>query len=204
MTRVRRTAALILSSIVLSLVAPLAVHAADGPTPSEGCVPGTVWEDLGSGVKYLCIYDEAYGGTRWELLASASQRGAAGWLYRSSSLGCLYGQTGITALGGSGADALMRSYRWPCRTAADRTNQPVGELRSRVLIQVYTGSSWATCRDTGYRYSTLAASGWMASIDMGSVADCGSGSYRAWGYGGFLQGGAWRSGSQVTPSLYLR
>jgi hypothetical protein len=204
MSLVRRTAALTLLSIAFLLMAPLAVRAGDGPTPNEGCVPGTVWEDLGSGVKYLCIYDEAYGGTRWELLASTSQRGVSGWLYRSSSLGCLFGQTGITGLGGSGADALMRAYRWPCRTAADRTYQPVGELRSRVLIQVHTGSSWSTCRDTGYRYSTLAATGWLASFDMGGLADCGSGSYRAWGYGGFLQGGSWRSGSQVTPSLSLR
>ena len=44
----------------------------------------------------------------------------------------------------------------------------------------------------------------MASFDMGSVADCGAASYRAWGYGAILQGGAWRSGSQVTASLYLR
>lgn len=204
MTRVRRSVALTLLAIALALVGPMGVRAGDGPTPSEGCVPGTVWEDPGAGVKYLCIYDEAYGGTRWELLASAGQRGIAGWLYRSSAHGCLFGQTSITALGGSGADALVRSYRWPCRTAADRTNQPVGELRSRVQLQVYAGSGWTTCRDTGYRYSHLVASGWLASFDMGSVADCGTGSYRAWGLGGFLQGGAWRTGSQVTISLYLR
>jgi hypothetical protein len=39
---------------------------------------------------------------------------------------------------------------------------------------------------------------------MGSLADCGTGLYRAWGYGSFLAGSAWRGGSIVTPSMSLR
>jgi hypothetical protein len=162
-----------------------------------------VWEDPLSGVSWLCIYDELYGGPRWDVLPAPDQRSVEGWLYRSSAYGCLYGNTGITGRSGSGADAVMRTYRWPCRGALDRITQPPGELRSRVVIQVYS-SGWKTCRDSGFRYNTSTASGWLAAFDMGTAADCGTGSYRAWGYGGFLQGGAWRLGSHVTTSLPLR
>lgn len=202
MARIRRVALLALSLITIALGTPGGVSAAGGPAPGETCVPGTVWEDKTSGVKYLCIYDEGYGGTRWELISSG-QRGNAAWLYRSSTYGCLYGTAAITSIGGSGADAIMRTYRWPCQGAADRITQPVGEIRSRIVIQSY-GGTWSTCRDSGYLYSSSAASGWLAGLDMGTAADCGSGTYRAWGYGSFLQGGAWRGGTLPTPSLFLR
>ena len=49
---------LLVGAVALVLLgAPTAVVAAAGPVPSEACVPGTVWEEPGSGVKYLCIYD---------------------------------------------------------------------------------------------------------------------------------------------------
>ena len=201
MSRVSRTLALALSVAVLILLAPLTAQA--GNAPGDGCIPGTVWEDPASGVTYLCIYDEIYGGTRWDVLPSSSQRGAAAWLYRSSTHGCLLGQSGLTGLGGSGATAMMRTYRWPCQTIAHRATHPAGELRTRAVIQVYDGG-WRTCRDSGYSYNTASSWGWMASLGMGSLADCGSGSYRAWGFGGFLQGGAWRTGSLTTLSMYLR
>lgn len=202
MGRIRRTVLIALSLFVFTLAAPVAVSGAAGPAPGETCVPGTVWEDQASGVKYLCIYDEGYGGTRWELISSG-QRGNAAWLYRSSTYGCLYGTAAITAIGGSGADAIMRTYRWPCQGAADRVMQPVGEIRSRIVVQTYAGT-WSTCRDSGYLYSSTATNGWLAGLDMGAAADCGSGTYRAWGFGSFLQGGAWRGGSLTTPSLFLR
>ena len=44
--------------VSLALIAPPPVQAGAGPPPNEVCVPGTVWEDLVSGVKYICIYDE--------------------------------------------------------------------------------------------------------------------------------------------------
>lgn len=202
MARIRRVALVALSLITLTLSATTGVSAAGGPAPGETCVPGTVWEDTTSGVKYLCIYDEGYGGTRWELISSG-QRGRAAWLYRSSTYGCLYGTAAITSIGGSGADAIMRTYRWPCLGVADRVSQPAGEIRSRIVIQAYAGT-WSTCRDSGYLYNSTAASGWLAGLDMGVAADCGSGTYRAWGYGSFLQGGAWRGGTLATPSLFLR
>ena len=195
-------AALVAALCLLAVLPPMPLRAGSGPAPGEACVPGTVWEDQASGVKYLCIYDELYGGPRWELL-SGGQRGDRAWLYRSSTYGCALGQVGLTSLGGSGADAIVRTYRWPCGGAADRVGQPAGELRSRVLVQVYS-SGWSTCRDTGYLYSTASATGWLAGLDMGSLADCGGGLYRAWGFGSFLQGGAWRGGSIVSPSMSLR
>jgi hypothetical protein len=195
---------LIVASVMLVRLLGLApvAAAAGGPAPGENCVPGTVWEDLASGVKYICIYDELYGGTRWELLAS-SQRGARSWLYRSSTQGCLFGTVGLSALSGGGADTIARTYRWPCSTAADRISQPAGELRTRIVVQRYGGGSWSTCRDSGYHYSTQPSGGWLAGLDMGSAADCGSGTYRALGFGAFYQGFLWRGGSLFSPWAWL-
>lgn len=189
------------SSLLLLTALPVA-RAGAGPAPNETCVPGTIWEDQASGVKYICIYDELYGGPRWELL-SGGQTGNETWLYRSSSMGCAYATVGLTTLGGYGGDAIVRGYRWPCQTAADRRSQPAGEWRTRLVIQRYNGG-WGTCRDTGYVYSTTSANGWLAGLDMGITADCGAGTYRTWGIGAFLEGGAWRGGSIYSPSLPFR
>jgi len=189
------------SVAVVMLGTPVIVAAAGGPAPTETCVPGTVWEDPASGVKYLCIYDEGFGGPRWVLLPNG-QRGSAGMPFRSTVSGCLHLATGLSASSGGGADTVVRTYRWPC-TSGSRTAQPTGELRSRVMVQRYGPGGWATCRDTGYLYNSSAAFGWVAGVDMGTTSDCGSGSYRAIGYGGSYEGGTWRSGSSVTPSAWL-
>jgi hypothetical protein len=189
------------ATVVVMLGAPAIVAAGAGPAPTESCVPGTVWEDPASGVKYLCIYDEGFGGPRWVLL-SDGQRGSAGMPIRSTTNGCLHVSVGLSALSGGGADAVARTYRWPC-TSGYRVAQPTGELRSRVMVQRYGAIGWTTCRDTGYVYSSSVAFGWVAGVDMGTASDCGSGSYRAIGYGAFYQGGTWRSGSYVTPSAWL-
>jgi hypothetical protein len=194
--------ALLVGAVALVLLgAPASALAAAGPAPSEACVPGTVWEDPTSGVRYLCVYDEVYGGPRWVLLTDG-QRGTAGMPFRSSVDGCLQLTVGLSALSGGGADAVARSYRWPC-TSGYRIGQPAGELRSRVIVQRYGASGWITCRDTGYLYNTGAAFGWVAGVDMGTASDCGSGSYRAIGYGAFYQGGGWRGGGYTTPVAWL-
>lgn len=199
----RRTRPILLVlAMILQLSWPAAALAGAGPAPTETCVPGTIWEDVSSGVKYICIYDELYGGTRWELLPGG-QSGGEAWTYRSSTYGCAYQGVGLTTLGGFGADSVIRTYRWPCQTVADRISQPTGELRSRIVIQRYS-AGWTTCRDTGYRYSTTVATGWLAGFDMGALADCGAGTYRAWGFGAFYQGGAWRGGSLTSPSMGFR
>jgi hypothetical protein len=188
--------------VVGMLTLPTAIIAAGGPAPGENCVPGTVWEDLSSGVKYICIYDELYGGSRWELL-SGGQRGARAWLYRSSIQGCLFGTVGLTTLGGdSGADSIVRGYRWPCSSIRDRRAQPPGELRSRIVIQAFNGG-WTTCRDSGFSYNTVAAHGWLAGIGMGISPDCGAGTYRAIGFGTFFESSGWRGSSVVSPPLWL-
>jgi len=194
--------ALIVGVVALFLLgAPVSVAAGAGPVPSEACVPGTVWEDPTSGVKYLCVYDEAFGGPRWVLL-SDGQRGTSGMPYRSTLEGCLQLSVGLSAVSGGGADAVVRSYRWPC-TSGYRAGQPAGELRARVILQRYGTSGWTTCRDTGYLYNTGAAFGWAAGIDMGTASDCGSGSYRAIGYGAFYEAGGWRGGGYTTPAAWL-
>ena len=88
-------------------------------------------------------------------------------------------------------------------TAIQRIKTRARALRSRVILQRYGPSGWATCRDTGYLYNTGAAFGWVAGVDMGTAADCGSGSYRAIGYGSFYQGGGWRGGGYLTPVAWL-
>lgn len=188
--------------LLAALVHPGVALAGGGPAPNESCVPGTVWEDVVSGVTYICIYDELYGGTRWDRLPDG-QEGNQGWMYRSSTYGCAYGDVGLRGVDGSGAISIVRSYRWPCRTAADRTVQPAGELRARIVIQRYA-SGWSTCRDSGYVYSTTTANGWLASLGMGLFPDCGSGTYRAWGLGAVYQGSAWRGGGWLTPTMWLR
>ena len=177
--------------------------AAAGPAPGEACVAGTVWTDLESGVKWLCIYDELYGGTRWELLSTFLQVWSQGWLSRSMATGCTLGTVAMTALGGSGADAFVRSYRWPCATTHDRVTQPPGDLRVRTTIQHYNGS-WITCRDTGYAYNTVSSFGWRVGVSMGTAPDCGTGYYRSWGYASVFEGGAWRGGTIFTPILQIR
>jgi hypothetical protein len=199
MVGVRLSLMSVLLLVMLGL--PATVAAAGGPAPGESCVPGTVWEDPASGVKYLCIYDETFGGPRWVLL-SDGQRGVTGMPYRSTVDGCLHLAVGLSAMSGGGADAVARTYRWPC-TSGYRIAQPTGELRTRVIVQRYGTGGWSTCRDTGYRYSTYVAFGWVAGVDMGTASDCGSGSYRALGYGAFYHRGSWRGGSFYTPTAWL-
>ena len=179
----------------------VAAVGAAGTGPSEPCVPGTVWEDLSSGTKYMCVYDEMYGGPRWVLLGGG-QAGKQAFLAKSSTLGCTLGTVGINRLNGSGADAFVRSYRWPCATTDDRAYQPAGELRARVQVQRYNGG-WSTCRDSGFSYSSVTAWSWTVGLDMGGVADCGAGSYRAWGFADVFQGGAWRGSTLISPGLVL-
>ena len=99
---VARWSMAVVLAILMGSASPGAVSGGAAPGPVEPCVPGTIWEDLTSGVKYLCIYDEGYGGPRWDLLEN-SQIGAEAWLARSSGTGCALGTVGLTTIGGSGA-----------------------------------------------------------------------------------------------------
>jgi len=192
-------AALAAAAVLLLLVPGVTTGASPGPT--EPCVPGTVWEDPSSGVKYLCVYDELYGGSRWELISS-NQAGTQAFTYRSSVSGCTFLTVGLSRASGGGGDALIRSFRPPCATVADRSYQPPGEIRVRVVLQRY-GSSWTTCRDTGYGYNAVNAWTLIGGIGMGSAPDCGAGPYRTWGTGQVYQGGAWHGSSLLSPALWL-
>lgn len=189
-----------LAAVLLTAMAPVGASAAT-PGPSEPCVAGTIWEDLSSGVKYICIYDELYGGTRWELLSSG-QTGSGLFTSRSSIYGCTFNMVALTMITGGGGNSMVRSLRWPCVGSGDRLYQPAGELRVRTVLQQFT-SSWTTCRDTGFAYSNTAAWSLVGGIDMGGAPDCGVGIYRTWGTGQFFQGGAWRGSSLGTPALYI-
>jgi len=188
--------------VVLTSGVGAAPAAAASPAPSEPCVAGTVWEDPSSGVKYLCVYDELYGGTRWELISSG-QVGNRAWTFRSSTDGCLFVTVALTSIGGQlGGSVFARSFRWPCATIADRWSQPPGEIRVRTVLQRY-GTSWGTCRDSGY--GTNSGSTWtlVGGLRMGKNADCGPGLYRTLGYAQVYQGGAWHGTTLLTSSMYL-
>lgn len=187
-------------ALLLTALLPIGASAAT-PGPSEPCVAGTIWEDLSSGVKYICIYDELYGGTRWELLSSG-QTGSSLFTYRSSIYGCTFNIVALSMITGGGGNSMVRSLRWPCIDFRDRINQPAGELRVRTVLQEFT-SSWTTCRDTGFAYSNTTSWSLVGGIDMGGSPDCGAGIYRTWGTGQLFQGGAWRGSSLGTPALYL-
>jgi hypothetical protein len=190
----------VLAAVLLAALVPVAARVAT-PGPSEPCVPGTVWEDRSSGVKYICVYDELYGGSRWELLSS-SQTGASLFTYRSSAYGCVFDTVALSLLGGGGGNTFVRSFRWPCAGAGDRASQPPGELRIRTVLQRF-GTSWANCRDTGYAYNAAYAWSLVGGYDMGAAPDCGAGTYRTWGIGQLYQGGAWRGSGLATPSLFI-
>lgn len=200
--RVVRRGVVMAAFVAVFLVGLLPIGAsAATPGPSEPCVAGTVWEDLSSGVKYLCVYDELYGGTRWELLSSG-QTGSSLFTYRSSIYGCTFNIVALSMLSGGGGNSMVRSFRWPCAKFGDRTYQPPGELRVRTLLQRF-GSSWSNCRDTGFSYNASTATSLVGGYDMGGTPDCGAGPYRTWGTGQLYQGGAWRGSSLTTPALYI-
>lgn len=195
---ISRLAALALS---LSVALPGSVAAAtSGPT--EPCVPGTIWEDVTSGVKYLCIYDELYGRPRWDLLDDG-QSGSEGFTSRSSTTGCALDTIAISGVSGGGGNAMVRSMRWPCLTYGDRSPEPPGELRIRTVIQSYANGIWATCRDSGYQYNNALTASLVGGIDMGATPDCGPRYYRTWGFGQVYQGGAWRGSALYSPYLWL-
>jgi hypothetical protein len=198
--RVRPWVVGLLAAGLLAWSVPAPIVRAAIPVPNEPCVAGTVWEDPASGVKYLCVYDELYGGTRWELISSG-QSGADGYTARSSQTGCVMETVGLASASGGGGNTLIRSLRWPC-TSGYRLYQPTGEMRVRTIIQRYA-NGWSTCRDSGYAYSQAPAWTLVGGVDMGASPDCGTGAYRVVGYGAVLEGGAWRGSSLVTPSLWL-
>ena len=108
--------------VLVTLLSPVGVRAAS-PGPTEPCVPGTVWEDLSSGVKYLCIYDEMYGGTRSGVAVDGPGRVEP--VHLPFKLRWLRVQhRRLSTLSGGGGNSMVRSFRWPCSTFADRTTQP--------------------------------------------------------------------------------
>ena len=188
--------------LVMALLAPGAVlAAANGPT--EPCVPGQIIEDRASGITWICIYDEIYGGPRWDILPKPDQVSSSAYTARSVSYGCVYGTVGLTDVSGGGGDILVRSFRWPCSRPADRSIQPAGEVRVRTILQRWSSSTWTTCRDTGYQYNTSNTWTFIGGVSMGAAPDCGVGTYRTWGFGHVYQGAAWRGGSLYSPSLWI-
>lgn len=79
--------------------------------------------------------------------------------------------------------------------------QGVGELRTKVVIQKWTGSAWTTCVNTGYSYSSGQYSEWGRGFNMYTNADCGSATYRTVGYG-YMYDAGWRGGTAITPSCF--
>jgi hypothetical protein len=185
---------------------------ADEPFPEcDASHDGEPWTDPQSGEKYICTLDPLNGFWLWLPVGNASQvKKNIGYTYQSSSNGCAFNIVSITSdyygapTNGAGSGILSRFFSGSPTCSAAAWVQPVGEERARTVIQKWNGSVWANVRDTGFIYSNVAASSWLVGFNMFSVPDAGSGTYRAVGYGSFLQGGAWRGTSRTTVGIYMQ
>ena len=157
-------------SIALFLVV-LAIRRSSpaGNAPGDGCVPGTVWEDEASGITYICIYDELYGGTRWDVLPGSRQTEGQLWLYRQFGARLhVRDRAPVERVGWRRQHARAGRTGGRARISATGRGSQPGEIRARVVIQRHSGS-WYTCRDSGYVYNTATATGWIAGLDMGAA-----------------------------------
>jgi hypothetical protein len=202
--------ALLVLIILVACLGAAAPASADHPLPPEPCVPGTVWTDTQSGIKYLCIYVEAFGGGKWFLLGADddSVADSQGFTFQNTINGCAHNTVAATSdyLGAptNGFGSVLRSFVWPCVDVTDKSFQPAGEQRGRDVIQKWNGAAWVTVQDTGYVYSDVTAWTWVVGKNHGSAPDYGTGTYRNIGFGSFFQGGAWRGTSRTTPSIFMQ
>ena len=78
----------------------------------------------------------------------------------------------------------------PCR---DHFIRPAGYLRAASDLDKWSGSSWQPCVVSNWTYSTKSAHTLQVATDYGSNPPCGSGIYRTYGDGQFLNG-TWKGG----------
>lgn len=202
--------AMLLAILVVSAF-PIVVLA-DGfpPTTCDSAHDGARWTDPETGIIWECTLDTQNGFWVWMPIGigTFSTRGLT---YQSSTLGCTFNVAavsstyyggiinGFDSLGGS----LFKGSDGDAQLCDTHQGQPADELRARGLISKWNGSSWVICRDTGYVSNSSSTWVFITGYNMGSLADCGSGTYRSTGYGQKYEGGAWRGTYKITPQVYM-
>jgi hypothetical protein len=183
----------------ISMIAFPSPAEASSYTPAVTCKPSTLgwlWEDP-DGITWIC--KKVWLGDHWHYY----------WVpdhvfIPTQQLSNPYSGTYGNVLLVSGLDNnpdigfAMTHSRNP--DGSTRT-QGVGELRTKVVIQKWTGSAWTTCQNTGYSYSSGQYSEWGRGFNMYTYADCGSATYRTVGYG-YMYDAAWRGGTAITSSCF--
>lgn len=161
------------------------------------------------GIEHECIWLGGVGG-RWRPRQKQPQSYiTTGITYSVSGIGTVRNYAILTSDAGGASTNLgasnVSSETYPGVFAGGVwLLQPAGELRARAVIQVWNGSSWGTCRDTGWVYNSSSRDLMDVGYNMGTVPDCAQGaSYRVQGYGSMFQGGAWRGASLFTPAVVL-
>ena len=121
-----------------------------------------------------------------------------------------YYQTGVwqTILqAGVGEDARSRGLFVGAYELRGPSGSPIERIMAtRLLIKHYTGSTWETCSDTGWKQSPRATSQWQYWVNYGPTPKCGTGLYTVSTAGRFLSAatGTWVTQSWVqTGSVYL-
>jgi len=201
----------ILLAVLLGSALP-AITFADGfpSTPCDAAHDGATWTDPETGMIWECTLDTQNGFWVW-LPIGIGTFSTHGLTFESSTLGCTFNTAAIssTYYGGtvSGFDSLTGSLfkgsDGDAQLCDTHQGQPADELRSRGVISRWNGSSWVICRDTGYVSNSSSTWDMVTGYNMGSLADCGSGTYRGTGYGQKYEGGAWRGTYKISPSVYM-
>jgi hypothetical protein len=79
-------------------------------------------------------------------------------------------------------------------------------MATRLLIKKYSGGTWSTCSDTGWKQSPRAVSQWQYWVSYTTGAKCGTGTYRVSTAGRFLSAatGTWITNAWVqSGNVYL-
>ena len=188
--------AVITASLAINTAAPVDAQTSSD-TPDWTCDPaheGWLWDD--GVVEWECQCN--WEGTNYLIcvwvpigvfIADVSQE------YNGS-----YGRTWVTTAFDSNPDYLAATTHSRNSNGSTRT-QGTGELRTKVIGQKWTGSSWSNCVDSGYSYSWGSYSEWKRSYNMYTYADCGAGTYRVKSYG-YMYDSGWRGGIDYTATCY--
>lgn len=197
MSRTRFFAALLLvTAAVIAFPRPAEAASYTPPVTCKPSTEGWQWEDP-DGITWECqrVWLGDHWGYFWIPDHVFYPTEQFSWPYSGS-----YGDVLLTAVLGTNPDvgAVMTHSR---NSDGSARIQGVGELRSKVVIQKWTGSAWTTCQNSGYSYSTGQFSEWGRSFNMYNNADCGAANYRTVGYG-YMYDAGWRGGTSITSSCF--
>lgn len=190
------------SMITISALFLVSASTASAGTPPVTCNEandGYEWTDPETGEEYVCRYVtvQPFGVKGWFWVKKNASPAPRVSQEYSGSYGKVILSSGLTSNPDTGAAMVhSRTSSWGI------LSQGTGELRAKVVIQKWTGSSWTDCVNTGYSYSSGSYSEWSKGYNMYTYADCGAASYRVKAYGYMYDQGTWRGGIDYTASCW--